>query len=160
MNNLPPDQSQLWLLDFGMDNLVRLSPGASIRAIMGNEMGKRVADTALLDTATCNGMSGRITGQMLIVELVDLWWLVGYGVQLLYNVTIQIQDSNEMTLVTVSKRTDFRTIVLDQLPITGAKIVVGIAPGSGWDFEINGHEIFRKGSNLAPPDASELHEKM
>ena len=107
-------------------------------------MGKRVADTTLLDAATCNGMPGRITGQMLIAEPVDLWWPVGYGAQPLYNVTIQIQDSNEMTLVTVSKRTGFRTIVLDQRPITSAEIAVGIAPGRRWDSEINMHEIFCK----------------
>jgi beta-mannosidase len=44
-------------------------------------------------------------------------------------------------------------VVLDQTHISDFDIAVGIAPGNKWNFEINGHEIYCKGSNFLPPDA-------
>jgi beta-mannosidase len=70
----------------------------------------------------------------------------------LYNLSIQIIDGMQI-LETVKKRVGFRTTVLDQTPISDAEISQGIAPGNKWNFEINGHEILCKGSNLVPPDA-------
>jgi beta-mannosidase len=42
---------------------------------------------------------------------------------------------------------------LNQEPIRPDQRAKGIAPGSNWHFEINGHEFYAKGSNLIPPDA-------
>jgi beta-mannosidase len=39
VNNLPPGQSQPWLLNVGMDYLGQLSPGVSVRVIVVNESG-------------------------------------------------------------------------------------------------------------------------
>jgi beta-mannosidase len=70
----------------------------------------------------------------------------------LYDLSIQIIDGMQV-LGTAKKRVGFRTIVLDQTPISDAEISQGIAPGNKWNFEINGHEIYCKGSNFVPPDA-------
>lgn len=71
----------------------------------------------------------------------------------LYDITVRIRDGNEKAPATVFKRTGFRTIVLDQRPVTDAEIALGIGPGSRCNFEIDGHEIFCKGGNMVPPDA-------
>jgi beta-mannosidase len=63
------------------------------------------------------------------------------------------QRNKNTTLATITKRTGFRTIVLNEFPITQAQLDQGIAPGNNWHFEINGHEFYAKGSNFIPPDA-------
>ena len=136
-----------------MDYLGQLSPDASVQVIIEDVSGKRIADTTISDVTTCSDIPGGISGQIVVSERADLWWPVGYGAQPLHNITMRIRDGNGNALATVFKRTGFRTIVLDQRSITGAEIVLGIAPGSRWNFEIDGHEIFCKGSIMVLPDA-------
>ena len=153
VNNLPPDQSQPWVVNISMDYMGQLPRDVSVQVRIEDLSGRIVADTTLSDITIYENLPGRITGHMIMTEPVDLWWPVGYGAQTLYNFIIQIQDSNKMTLATVLKRTGFRTVVLNQRPISNAEIALGIAPGNKWNFEINGNEVFCKGSSIVPPDA-------
>ena len=63
-------------------------------------------------------------------------------------------DTNSnSTLASITKRLGFRTIVLNEFPISSSQLAQSIAPGNNWHFEINGHEFYAKGSNFIPPDA-------
>jgi len=101
-----------------------------------------------------NTTGGAITGAVTLpCNSVELWWPSGYGPQTLYYITIDLVTSSNTTLASVTKRTGFRTIVLNEFPISQEQLDQGIAPGANWHFEINGHELFCKGSNFIPPDA-------
>ena len=101
-----------------------------------------------------NTTNSTVTGSTMIAEdLVDMWWPSQLGKQNLYWMTINLESANGNLLATVCKRVGFRTIVLNETPISKAQIAKGIAPGNNWHFEINGHEFYAKGSNFIPPDA-------
>jgi beta-mannosidase len=151
VNNLPPDQSQPWVVNVTLDYLGQLAPGAAIQVRIDDMDGRTVVDAALSNLTT--NTPGSISGQMLVTEPVGLWWPSGYGPQTLYNLTIQLQNCDKKALASVHKRTGFRTIVLDQRAISDSEIALGVTPGSKWNFQINGHEIWCKGSNMVPPDA-------
>lgn len=94
-----------------------------------------------------------ITGQTVLdADAPRLWWPTGMGKQILYNVTVTIRV-NEEDIASVTKRTGFRTIYLNQSNITEEQRSQGIAPGANWHFEVNGQEFYAKGSNIIPPDA-------
>ena len=94
-----------------------------------------------------------ITGSTTIdPSKVQLWWPNGMGAQVLYNATVDIIDSHGSLISTTDRRVGFRTILLNLGPITNSQLAQGIAPGSNWHFEINGHEFYAKGSNFVPPD--------
>lgn len=72
----------------------------------------------------------------------------------MYNLTVTLKSGSNKTssLASASRRIGFRTIVLNETPITGEQKAKGIADGDNWHFEVNGHEIYAKGSNFVPPD--------
>lgn len=153
INNLPPDQSQPWVVNVTVDYIGFVATDTSIAAEIRDSSGRLVARKSLTDISISRGnaTSGQMSGSLVIFEPVELWWPVGYGDQNLYDFTIQIQHRNK-TLWEVEKRTGFRTIVLDQRAINDDEVDLGFAPGSKFNFEINGRVIFCKGSNLVPPD--------
>ncbi len=70
--------------------------------------------------------------------------------------TINVSGSGytrQQILASVEKRVGFRTIVLNEDVVTQQQINKGVAPGNNWNFQINGHDFFAKGSNFIPPDA-------
>jgi beta-mannosidase len=153
INNLPPDQNQPWIVNATIDFIGSLPGNASMEIKICDEkrsLSMKWQSTTLLQT---NGFGGRITRTLQLAEQPDLWWPVGYGNQSIYQMDILVKNAQNAKVATVTKHIGFRTIVLDQRPITTAEIAKGTANGSRWNFEINGHEIYCKGSNFVPPDA-------
>jgi beta-mannosidase len=100
-----------------------------------------------------NQTPGVITGLMTMPkESVSLWWPVGMGSQPLYYISISTLTGNNDIIASSTRRFGFRTIVLNEMPVTSDEIAFGVAPGNKWCFEINGHPSYAKGRNFIPPD--------
>jgi beta-mannosidase len=153
LNNLPPDQSQPWVVNASLDYFGQLPPsGVSLNyKIMDLNNETTIASGSMSDVVTTNAT---VTGSTMVdANDADLWWPVGMGAQNLYYITIELVSNSDKLVATVTKRIGFRTIVLNGNPVSDDEIARGIAPGNNWHFEINGYPFFAKGSNFIPPDA-------
>lgn len=149
-NNLIPDQSQPWVMNASIDIIGTLPDGVFVSYTL-KDMSNKTISTGKMNNITCTSsvISGAETIQN---DLVDTWWPVGMGPQSLYYVTIDILSRSDQKLASVTRRTGFRTIVLNEMPVTEEQVSQGIAPGNNWHFEINGCPFYAKGSNFIPPD--------
>ncbi|RMY54297.1 hypothetical protein D0865_04799 [Hortaea werneckii] len=146
-----PDQSQPWIVNASMDYYGDLPSGAELRYTLTDMKNNTICSGNLSDV---NSTGSTITGQTMVPDgAVDLWWPNGMGEQNMYYIAIEVVSPSTRTVATVSKRVGFRTIVLNEYPISDAQLAQGIAAGNNWHFEINGHEFYAKGSNFIPPDA-------
>ena len=151
LNNLPPDQSQPWIVNASLDYFGELPEGATLSYVLRDVDNKTITSGS---HESVNTTDATVTGMAEIGDdLVDCWWPSQLGPQTLYRMTINLQSSDKATLASITKRLGFRTIVLNETPISEAQLTQGIAPGNNWHFEINGHEFYAKGSNFIPPDA-------
>ncbi|KAF7979728.1 hypothetical protein HWV62_41090 [Athelia sp. TMB] len=150
LNNLPPDQTQPWVMNVSIDYVGTLPANSRLVAVIpGVQLNGQLSGVTV--------GNGTITGSAIIKSegagSPKLWWPVGYGAQTLYNMQIEIFAGNSLIPVaSITKRVGFRTIVLNQGLITAEQEAMGIAPGANWHFEINGHELFVKGSSVVPPE--------
>ncbi|KAF1991404.1 glycoside hydrolase family 2 protein [Aulographum hederae CBS 113979] len=149
-NNLPPDQSQDWVLNASVDYFGAQPKDAKMRYILMDSSHGTIAEGRM---TSVNTTSSAVTGLTTVPsDLVELWWPSGLGKQSLYYLRFDVLDSSNATLASVEKRIGFRTIVCDMTPISEEQLALGVAPGNNWKFEINGHEFYAKGSNFIPPD--------
>ena len=150
LNNLPPDQTAPWIVNASLDVLGTV-PSSTTLEIEILDMSNTTVASGALGNITVS--SSTITGSVAVDgEACQLWWPNGLGSQNLYYFKISVTNAGK-TLASVTKRSGFRTIVLNMEPISAAQLAQGIAPGNNWHFEINGHEFYAKGSNFIPPDA-------
>lgn len=152
INHLAPDQNQPWVVNASIDFLGSLPAQPSMTIEVKDVESGKTLKSGPLENVSASGQT--ITGSVTIdADSPTLWWPSGLGKQNLYYVTVTVQDNKKQALASVTKRTGFRTIFLNQLNITDEQIAQGIAPGANWHFEVNGQEFYAKGSNLIPPDA-------
>jgi beta-mannosidase len=150
LNNLPPDQSAPWTVNASLDVLGTIPSSATLNIQIMDANNMTVASGSLQNI---NNSGSTITGSVTVDgEACQLWWPNGLGRQNLYGFKISVVNGGQI-LASTSKRSGFRTIVLNMTPISDAQLSQGIAPGNNWHFEINGHEFYAKGSNFIPPDA-------
>ncbi|KAK1149194.1 hypothetical protein N8T08_006414 [Aspergillus melleus] len=153
INHLPPDQNKPWVVNASVDFLGSMPRNPSISIEIKDVETGLVFISKDLDNVTVS--SGSITGVAVLDDVQSkLWWPHGLGSQPLYRLSIAINsDLKSQPIICITKRVGFRTIFFNQRNITEQQLAQGVAPGSNWHFEINGHEFYVKGSNLIPPDA-------
>ncbi|PTB36166.1 glycoside hydrolase family 2 protein [Trichoderma asperellum CBS 433.97] len=149
MPNISPDQTKPFIFNASIDYIGTLPKNTQFHLKIVDSKGHTLKETNL---AGISQSSGTITGSTVIGNNVNLWWPSGYGEQPLYTATLSLINSAFSKPATVTKRVGFRTIVLNLNAITAEDKAKGVAPGASWKFEINGHELYAKGSNFVPPD--------
>ncbi|KAF7333055.1 hypothetical protein MVEN_02412100 [Mycena venus] len=81
--------------------------------------------------------------------MVEPWWPVGYGAQLLYTVSVLLLSSTGQTLDEITTRVGFRRVALVQEPFEEPD---QYGTGTSFLFEVNGVRMFMGGSNWVPAD--------
>lgn len=153
-NNFTPDQSQPWIFNASLDFLGTLPACSTMRiSITDSQDAGSVLFSGPLQNVTSSNMTTTVT-IVIDANAPKLWWPTGLGDQNLYIISVEVVDcSSKKSILVSTKRSGFRTIVLNTANVTESQIALGVTPGSNWHFEINGHEMYAKGSNLVPPDA-------
>ncbi|KAL7622809.1 hypothetical protein AAE478_006488 [Parahypoxylon ruwenzoriense] len=151
LNNLPPDQTANWVLNVSVDVIGVVPEGASMKFKIVDFATQEQVTSGDLEDVTNKG--DVITGSaILAADDYKLWYPNGLGKADLYNITVEIVSESGETLSFVTKRTGFRTIVLNLGVVSDEEIAMGVNPGNHWHFEINGQPFYAKGSNFIPPD--------
>ncbi|GAA3874027.1 beta-mannosidase [Celeribacter arenosi] len=83
-------------------------------------------------------VKGRIAEAKFFVEVPELWWPAGQGMQPLYDLEVRLDTQK------VEKRIGLRSLDL---------LTVEDDAGLGFKFRVNGRDVFAKGANWIPADA-------
>ena len=125
LNNLAPDQNAPWILNASLDYFGSLPSQARLQFVLSDNKHKIIASGSL---SSLNATNSTLTGSTFIDPfMVDLWWPNGLGSQTLYSLCISLTDEVNRTLANITKRVGFRTIVLNETPVTSEELEQGTA---------------------------------
>lgn len=155
-NNIPPDQGASWIINATLDiystiddaspelhlDLLKTCHSATVRLSRSLKKGLNEAVWAVMEIPS----HGK--------DAPELWWPVKMGKQHLYDLKLTVFGAHKRDASKLSwtKRVGFRTIVVNQEPVTSEEIGAGWAPGSHWHVEVNGRTVYTHGTNLIPLD--------
>ncbi|PWN18176.1 glycoside hydrolase [Microstroma glucosiphilum] len=153
-SNLPPNQGADWTLNVTLDLYSTLSiDEAYLDVEVLDTPHKARLRLPSLKAGNNDGLSVAFEVQSHGEDAPELWWPAKFGKPRLYDVRFTLATpSNSRDLAIWSKKTGFRTVVLNQEPVTPADVDSGWAPGAYFHVEINGQRIYVQGSNLIPLD--------
>ncbi|KND02096.1 uncharacterized protein SPPG_02596 [Spizellomyces punctatus DAOM BR117] len=152
--NLPPDQSAPWIVNVSI-SLVSSDVFQNPSMVLSfPELG---ITSENLRVNRINVGKNYVDAHIIVEnDIPQLWWPWTLGKPCLYNLTIKLLPSPTSRPLIYSKRTAFRTIVLNLLPYPSPQTLPNggpYTPGDQFHFEINGKTIYTKGSNWVPADS-------
>ncbi|CAO1620973.1 unnamed protein product [Parajaminaea phylloscopi] len=154
-NNLPPDQAAPWIVNASLDIFAsRGSSDAQLQIRIPKLGSAKVVVPMNLTRGLNRGVLATLEIPSTGKSAPRLWWPAAFGQPHLYDVELTLLESRHKRADSAQwrRRIGFRTIVVNQEPVSHAEIAAGWAPGSHWHVEVNGRQVYTHGTNLIPLD--------
>ncbi|KDN41417.1 glycoside hydrolase family 2 protein [Tilletiaria anomala UBC 951] len=149
VNNLPPDQTAPWVVNVTHSLWsARAIPNATMSlALVGTPHG---ASELQLSAPVQAGYNDVLSASFEVLsngtDAPQLWWPKTFGEPKLYDLQLRLADA------VWTKRTGFRTVLVNQEPVSDEDVAKGTRPGNYWHIELNGQRIYTQGVNIIPAD--------
>ncbi|KAI8821024.1 glycoside hydrolase family 2 protein [Fimicolochytrium jonesii] len=156
LNNIPPNQNANWMVNVSAEVL---SVDTFDRATVTLSFPQLQVTSPPIRVAGIKPGRNFVTAHFEVDKSKPhLWWPVHMGKQNLYDLHISInpQPTSGLAPMNYTRRTAFRTIVLNLLRYPDALTIPfggPYKPGDQFHFEVNGVTFFAKGANWVPADA-------